>query len=64
MIKKEQQKGAKIGQYDDKELEPETKKGDDLVCGDDTLHDEDEYGNRERGSLGEFLDEDYLDLTQ
>ena len=64
MIKKEQRRGAKIGQYDDEELEPETKKGEDLVCGDDTLEDEDPKEEEAPDWREEFLDEDYLDLTQ
>lgn len=61
MIKKEQRRGAKIGQYDDKELEPKTKGGADLVLGDDTLNDEEE--DEAPNWRETFLDEDYLDLT-
>ena len=64
MIKKEQRRGAKIGQYDDEELEPETTTGEDLVCGDDTLEDEDSVEEYDPSNWREeFLDEDYLDLT-
>lgn len=62
MIKKEQRRGAKIGQYKNKELEPETKKGEDLVLGDDTLNDE-EFEEKMEDLFDELLDQDYLDLT-
>lgn len=62
MIKKEQQKGAKIGQYSNEELEPKTKTGGNLVLGDDTLNDE-EFEEKMEDLFDELLDPDYLDLT-
>ena len=61
MIKKEQRKGAKIGQYNSEELEPKTKTGAALVLGDDTLHDEEEEDPQEK--LTDYIPEFYLDLT-